>query len=132
MSWPEPAPAPLQPAQRPGEGVTSPSELSRIIELLRQTEERSRSRPDMRVGEFLVDGARVPLSFVAGLQSLTRTEAAALRLLGWGRSNGDIGLMLGMNESTVRSHLNNAVSKLGLDGMRKLGCIAGLLFHPLD
>lgn len=117
---------------RVGEGVTSPTELARLIEALRQTEERGRSRPDMRVGEFMVDGLRVPLSFVPALQSLTRTEAAALRLLGWGRSNTDIGLLLGMHESTVRSHLNNAVSKLGVDGMRKLGCIAGLLFHPLD
>ncbi|SOB86454.1 regulatory protein, luxR family [Sphingomonas guangdongensis] len=122
------------PAHRPrsGEGVSDTAELTRLVELLRQHEAAQPTRPDVRIGEFLVDGMRVPLPFLAGLQSLTRTEAAALRLLGWGRANADIGLLLGMNESTVRSHLNNAVGKLGIDGMRKLGCIAGLLFHPLD
>lgn len=123
---------PPAPRARPGEGVSDPAELTRLIEILRQHEAKEASRPDVRIGEFLVDGVRVPLSFLTGLQSLTRTEAAALRLLGWGRANADIGLLLGMNESTVRSHLNNAVGKLGIDGMRKLGCIAGLLFHPLD
>ena len=120
------------PAPHPGEGVTDTGELTRLIELIRRTEAASRARPDVRIGEFLVDGARVPVSFLPGLQGLTRTEAAAIRLLGWGRSNADIGLLLGMNESTVRSHLNNAVGKLGVDGMRKLACIAGLLFHPIE
>lgn len=120
------------PAPRPGEGVSDPAELARLIDLLRRAEDNGRRRADLRIGEFLVDGVRVPLSFIAGLQSLTRTEAAALRLLGWGRSNADIALLLGMNESTVRSHLNSAVTRLGVDGMRQLGGIAGLLFHPLD
>lgn len=117
---------------RLGEGVTDPAELGRLIELLRRAEANLPGRADLQIGEFTVEGARVPLAFVDGLQSLTRTEAATLRLLGWGRSNADIGLLLGMNESTVRSHFNNAVAKLGIDGMRKLGCLAGLLFHPLD
>lgn len=120
------------PAPRPGEGVSDPAELARLIDLLRRAEDNGRRRADLRIGEFLVDGTRVPLSFIAGLQALTRTEAAALRLLGWGRSNADIALLLGMNESTVRSHLNSAVTRLGVDGMRQLGGIAGLLFHPLD
>ncbi len=123
----DPAPAP-----RPGEGVSDPTELVRLIELLRRTEQADQKRPDVRVGEFLVDAARVPLSLVAGLRTLTRTEAASMRLLGWGRSNADIGMLLGINETTVRSHLNSAVVRLELDGMRQLGGVAGLLFHPLD
>jgi DNA-binding CsgD family transcriptional regulator len=123
------APAPVP---RPGEGVTDPVELVRLIELLRRTEQTAPKRPDVRVGEFLVDAGRVPLSLIAGLQTLTRTEAASVRLLGWGRSNADIGLLLGINETTARSHLNSAVVRLGLDGMRQLGAVAGLLFHPLD
>jgi DNA-binding CsgD family transcriptional regulator len=117
---------------RPGEGVSDTAELGRLIELLRHAEAAKPARPDLQIGEFTVEGARVPMAFLAGLQSLTRTEAATLRLLGWGRSNADIALLLGINESTVRSHCNNAVAKLGVDGMRKLGCLAGLLFHPLD
>jgi DNA-binding CsgD family transcriptional regulator len=120
------------PAPRPGEGVSDPAELVRLIDLLRRTEQTGQKRQDIRVGEFLVDAARVPLSLVAGLQTLTRTEAASVRLLGWGRSNADIGLLLGINETTARSHLNSAVVRLGLDGMRQLGAVAGLLFHPLD
>ncbi|MGK6325153.1 helix-turn-helix domain-containing protein [Sphingomonas sp. DT-51] len=117
---------------RAGEGVTDTGELTRLIALLRQAETSRPARPDVQIGEFTVEGVRVPLAFVSGLQSLTRTEAATLRLLGWGRSNADIALLLGINESTVRSHCNNAVAKLQVDGMRKLGCLAGLLFHPLD
>lgn len=126
------ATAPPSNEARMGEGVTDTAELTRLIELLRHAEASRPARPDIQVGEFTVAGARVPLAFLAALQSLTRTEAATLRLLGWGRSNADIAMLLGMNESTVRSHCNNAVAKLGIDGMRKLGCIAGLLFHPLD
>ncbi|MEL6877336.1 MAG: helix-turn-helix transcriptional regulator [Pseudomonadota bacterium] len=87
---------------------------------------------EVTVGEFLVDGARVPLSLVDSLQHLTRTEAAALRFAGWGRSNADIATLLAISEGTARTHLNSAVRKLELDGMRGLVALAGLLFHPLD
>ncbi|MEQ1540282.1 MAG: helix-turn-helix transcriptional regulator, partial [Sphingorhabdus sp.] len=62
----------------------------------------------------------------------TRAESAVLRMLGWGRSNADIAMLLDSAETTVRSHMNNVIRKLELDGMRELMCIAGLLFHPLD
>ena len=75
---------------RKGEGVTDPEELKKLINLLQQAEAVSqRSLQDIQIGEFLVEGARVPLTFVEGLQALTRTEAAVLRFLGWGRSNAD-------------------------------------------
>lgn len=120
------------PAPRAGEGVSDPAELARLIDMLRRAEAAGRRGPDLQIGEFLVDGARVPKGHLAALQSMTRTEAAAMRLLGWGRSNADIAMLLAINESTVRSHLNTAVAKLGVDGMRTLACISGLLFHPLD
>lgn len=123
----------LPPAPRPGEGVSDPDELARIIALLRDSEAaRGPRRADVQVGEFVVTGDRVPLTYVAGLQGLTRTEAAVVRFLGWGRSNADIAVLLGMTENTVRTHLNNAVGKLNADGMRHLNSIAGLLFHPVD
>ena len=118
---------------RPGEGVSDPDELARIIALLRDSEAaRGPRRADVQIGEFVVAGNRVPLPYVAGLQGLTRTEAAVIRFLGWGRSNADIAVLLGMTENTVRTHLNNAVGKLSADGMRHLNSIAGLLFHPVE
>ncbi len=120
-------------APRKGEGVTDPEELKKLIALLQQAEAANQSAvQDIQIGEFLVEGARVPLTFVEGLQSLTRTEAAVLRFLGWGRSNSDISVLLNVNDNTVRTHMNNAVRKLGVDGMRELNSIAGLLFHPVE
>jgi DNA-binding NarL/FixJ family response regulator len=54
-----------------------------------------------------------------------------MRFLGWGRSNSDIASLLNIHENTVRTHLNNAIGKLEVDGSRGLACLAGLLFHPL-
>ncbi len=121
-----------QPAY-PGEGVTDSNELARLITMLRNNEAQSpNTQRDMMIGEFLVSGLRVPQSFIDGLQVLSRTEAAVLRFLGWGRANSDIATLLDVSEATVRTHMNNAILKLGVDGMRELSGLAGLLFHPLD
>jgi DNA-binding NarL/FixJ family response regulator len=63
---------------------------------------------------------------------LSRSEAAVMRFLGWGRSNADIATLLGISEATARTHMNNCVNKLNVDGIRELIGLAGLLFHPLD
>ena len=116
-----------------GAGVTDPAELTRLINLIRAAESADTAQVrDVAVGEFVVTGTRVPITLIAPLQTLTRTEAAVLRFLGWGRSNPDIANLLNMNENTVRSHINNAVQKLDVDGTRELNSVAGLLFHPLD
>jgi DNA-binding NarL/FixJ family response regulator len=113
--------------------VTDPAELARLISLIRAAETADTTPVrDVAVGEFVVAGTRVPLTLIAPLQTLTRTEAAVLRFLGWGRSNADIANLLNMNENTVRSHITNAVQKLDVDGARELNSVAGLLFHPLD
>jgi DNA-binding NarL/FixJ family response regulator len=116
-----------------GAGVTDPAELARLITLIRAAESANAAPArDVTVGEFVVTGTRVPITLIEPLQTLTRTEAAVLRFLGWGRSNADIANLLNMNENTVRSHINNAVQKLDVDGARELNSVAGLLFHPLD
>ncbi|MEM7688483.1 MAG: LuxR C-terminal-related transcriptional regulator [Pseudomonadota bacterium] len=108
-------------------------ELLTLITRMREAAQRDPARArDVEIGEFTVDGARVPLSLVEPLKALTRTEAAALRFAGWGRSNADIGTLLSIGEGTVRTHLSNAVRKLELDGMRQLVALGGLLFHSLD
>ncbi|MDY7098016.1 MAG: helix-turn-helix transcriptional regulator [Pseudomonadota bacterium] len=108
-------------------------EMLALINKMREAAQRDPARQrEVQIGEFIVDGARVPLSLVEPLQGLTRAEAAALRFAGWGRSNADIGTMLSVGEGTVRTHLSNAVRKLELDGMRELVALAGLLFRSLD
>jgi DNA-binding CsgD family transcriptional regulator len=116
-----------------GEGISDTAELLRLAAVLKQAEADSGvSQRTIVIGEFSVVASRVPLTFIAGLQGLTRAEAAVLRMLGWGRSNADIAMLLDSAETTVRTHMNNVIKKLELDGMRELMCLAGLLFHPLD
>jgi DNA-binding NarL/FixJ family response regulator len=125
--------APAAAAAVAGAGVTDPAELARLISLIRAAESANPAPVrDVAVGEFVVAGTRVPMTLIAPLQTLTRTEAAVLRFLGWGRSNADIANLLNMNENTVRSHITNAIQKLDVDGARELNSVAGLLFHPLD
>jgi DNA-binding CsgD family transcriptional regulator len=117
----------------PGEGISDTAELLRLAAVLKQAEADSGTmQRTIVIGEFSVVASRVPLTFIAGLQGLTRAEAAVLRMLGWGRSNADIAMLLDSAETTVRTHMNNVIKKLELDGMRELMCLAGLLFHPLD
>jgi DNA-binding NarL/FixJ family response regulator len=124
---------PTAPAASVGDGITDPAELARLINIIRAAESAdARQVRDVAIGEFVVSGTRVPLTLIEPLQSLTRTEAAVLRFLGWGRSNADIASLLNMTENTVRTHINNAVQKLDVDGARELNSVAGLLFHPLD
>jgi DNA-binding NarL/FixJ family response regulator len=116
-----------------GEGVSNTAELARLISMLKQAETESGvADKKVVIGEFSVLVSRVPETFLAQLQTLTRMEAAVIRLLGWGRSNTDIAMLMDSNENTVRTHMNNSIRKLELDGMRELMTLAGLLFHPLD
>jgi DNA-binding NarL/FixJ family response regulator len=116
-----------------GAGVTDPDELARLISLIRAAETAQKNPVrNVSIGEFVVLGTRVPVTLIEALQSLTRTEAAVLRFVGWGRSNADIASLLNMTDNTVRSHITNAVQKLGVDGSREFNSVAGLLFHPLE
>lgn len=127
-----PVAAPPSPPTRPGEGVGDDAELGRLLRLLREAEaQRSDRRADVLVGEFTVEGWRVPPDLVAPLRLLTRTEAAVLRFMGWGRANADIASLLNINDNTVRTHMTNAIRKLDVDGARGLNSLAGLLFHPV-
>jgi DNA-binding NarL/FixJ family response regulator len=116
-----------------GEGVSNTAELARLISMLKQAEtENGVAEKMIVIGEFSVLVSRVPETFLAQLQTLTRMEAAVIRMLGWGRSNTDIAMLMDSNENTIRTHMNNSIRKLELDGMRELMTLAGLLFHPLD
>ncbi|HEU0008298.1 MAG TPA: response regulator transcription factor [Verrucomicrobiae bacterium] len=47
---------------------------------------------------------------------LTEREAEVLLWVAQGKSNGDIAILLGMAETTVKRHLSNLFPKLGVDG----------------
>ena len=47
---------------------------------------------------------------------LTVREAEVLLWVAQGKSNGDIGILLGMAEKTVKKHMGNIFDKLGLEG----------------
>ena len=116
-----------------GEGVADTAELMRLVRMLRMAEAATPATETLIViGEFSVPATRIPDTYIAQLQLLTRAEAAVLRLLGWGRANSDIAMLLDSTEATVRTHMNNVVKRLNVDGMRELITLAGLLFHPLD
>ena len=114
-------------------GDEAQAELERLVALLRESEaKRGAALREVAIGAFTVEGWRVPTLHLAGLQTLTRNEAAVLRFLGWGRANGDIATLLNMTENTVRTHMNNAIRRLDLDGVRELNSLAGLLFLPIE
>lgn len=141
-------------ADRPGGGIASAAQASRsagsksdragaelddveqlalLIARIKDKEAASgAAERQVQIGEFHVEGWRVPKMHIGALQNLSRNEAAVMRFLGWGRSNADIASLLNIHENTVRTHLNNAVAKLEVDGSRELVGLAGLLFHPVD
>ena len=122
-----------KPAGVQGTGVDDIAELAALIARIKSREQSNdAAQAQIRIGEFEVEGWRVPETFIGPLQKLSRTEAAVLRFLGWGRSNPDIASLLNVNDNTVRTHLNNAIGKLDVDGSRGLIALAGLLFHPVN
>jgi DNA-binding NarL/FixJ family response regulator len=50
------------------------------------------------------------------LLGLTDREAEVLLWVSQGKSNGDIAVILGMAEKTVKKHMGNIFEKLGLEG----------------
>lgn len=112
----------------------SPEEerLARIAELLRAADAVPSTIPPVKLGEYMVEAARIPARHRETLLKLTPMELTVVRFLGWGRSNGDISTLLLISENTVRVHLSNVCRKLELDGMRELAALAGLLFYPAD
>lgn len=104
--------------------------LAMIAELLRAADAVPGGAAPLKLGEHMVEAARVPVRHRDSLLKLTPMELTVIRFLGWGRSNGDIATLLLISENTVRVHMSNVCRKLELDGMRELAALAGLLFYP--
>ena len=104
--------------------------LRELMRLLRKADERA-GEDERTIGEFRIPRSRIPERHLHSIETLTKTEVAVMRFLGWGRANADIATLLAISENTVRVHLNNMCRKLELDGVRELNALAGLFFHPL-
>jgi len=113
------------------EDESEEARLRQLMRLLRQAEAQAAAE-DVPIGEYRIPRSRVPARHMTSIGTLTKTEVAVLRFLGWGRANADIATLLVISENTVRVHLNNMCRKLELDGVRELNALAGLLFHPLN
>ena len=82
--------------------------VARFARQLAQQPPRDRQkafRPDFSSPQPLVDRLK-----------LTPREAEVLLLVSQGKSNGDIAVILGMAEKTVKKHLTHVFEKLGVEG----------------
>jgi DNA-binding NarL/FixJ family response regulator len=79
-----------------GDALLAPSVARRLIE------------------EYTRHTARPPALDGAGLTALTARERQTLLLLGRGLSNAEIAAELVVSEHTVKTHVGNVLSKLGL------------------
>ncbi|WP_173426391.1 response regulator [Amycolatopsis orientalis] len=89
-----------------GEQLFAPSVTRRLIEAYT-------NRPDRPAA------ARGP-----GLDCLTARETEVLRLVGKGMTNGGIAGELVVSESTVKTHVNRAMTKLGLSSRAQIVALA--------
>jgi NarL family two-component system response regulator LiaR len=83
------------------------------------------------VAASLLRGVRAP----APTEPLTERENAVLRLLSVGLSNKEIALRLSIGEQTVKTHVHNLLSKLGVSSRTQAalyGSRAGLVDHEPD
>jgi DNA-binding CsgD family transcriptional regulator len=51
----------------------------------------------------------------SGLSALSKREAETLSWVAKGKTNSEIGLLLGITEKTVEKHLENVYRKLGVE-----------------
>lgn len=97
-----------------GRTVLDPEVQRRLVELLRTEPAPSRPAPAQ------------PAESAAGL---TRRETDVVRLVAEGLSNQQIARRLVLTEATVKTHLNNVLSKLDVDG--RAGLVAWAWRHGL-
>ncbi|WP_420146465.1 response regulator transcription factor [Sphingobium sp.] len=105
------------------EQETEEERLRELIRLLRQADACA-GQEDVPAAQYRIPASRFPERHRTGVGTLTKTEVAVMRFLGWGRANADIATLLVISENTVRVHRNNMCRKLELDGVRELNALA--------
>jgi DNA-binding NarL/FixJ family response regulator len=87
--------------------LTKPVALNDLLEAIRarlaRHAERARKQPDF--------SSTAPLRALG----LTEKESEVLLWVAQGKSNGEVGLILGISEATVKKHLENIFGKLGVE-----------------
>lgn len=63
---------------------------------------------------------------------LTPREQEVLVLYGAGLTSKEIGIRLGISMLTIKNHLQRIRTKFGLEGTRKLRCLAALLYGSYE
>jgi DNA-binding NarL/FixJ family response regulator len=99
--------------------LAKPVSNTELVKAVKARFERQRAheqRLERKVGEAA--GFNPDFSSAKPLRKLglTEREAEVLLWVAQGKSNGDIAILLGMAESTVKRHLSNLFPKLGVDG----------------
>ena len=89
--------------------LTKPATARELLDTVRARLDRESARPD---GDFRPDfSSAEPLRSLG----LTAREAEVLLWVAQGKTNVEIGTILGTSENTVKKHLQNIFEKLGID-----------------
>lgn len=75
-------------------------------------------------GKYLSNRAGLKLSERIAFGNLTQRESEVLRLVAEGKSNKQIGSLLGVSEGTVKSHLNSIMGKLSVTSRTEAALVA--------
>jgi Response regulator containing a CheY-like receiver domain and an HTH DNA-binding domain len=93
--------------------LTKPVVREDLLAAISARLERKRISDSQASGSFQPDfSSPEPLKSLG----LTDREAEVLLWVSQGKSNGDIGIILGMAEKTVKKHMGNIFEKLGIEG----------------
>jgi len=65
----------------------------------------------------------LPHSHLPGIASLTPREEQVLQWISQGKTNGEIGIILGISGLTVKKHVEHLFTKLGVDNRVSLAMI---------
>jgi DNA-binding NarL/FixJ family response regulator len=95
-----------------GETVLDPSVQRRLVELLRTGAPDGSAAP--AAAPDAAASAAAPVD--APVEGLTRREVEVVRLVAEGLTNQQIARRLVVSEATVKTHLNNVLAKLDVDG----------------
>ncbi len=94
--------------------TTGPEDLIHAIHVVANGESLLSPSITVRVIRQLVESQAVPTPAPAVLDDLTDRELEVLRLLAEGLSNSELAERLSLGESTVKTHISNLLTKLGL------------------
>jgi len=99
--------------------LAKPVSKNELLAAIRARLEREQAR-EQRLEKELGDAAGFNPDFASAKPleklGLTEREAEVLLWVAQGKSNGDIAIILGMAEPTVKRHLSNLFPKLGVEG----------------